>query len=132
MLRRIAWSSLPSPAFSAARLGTMVAAERSNNSRNHVSGVLLYTGAHFVEILEGEESVLDARWSRVQHDDRFASPVRIGEEACNARWFADWKLAYADDEDVGAQVEALRTRTTPSASGWSTATASIMARADSM
>jgi hypothetical protein len=132
VLRRIAWAGLPSSAFSAARLGAMITEMRSSNLRNHVSGMLLYTGVHFVEILEGEQRVLDAMWSRVQHDDRYAAPVRLGDEACNARWFADWKMAYADDQDVGAQVDALRARTTPSASGWSADTASIMARADSM
>ena len=131
MLRRLAWSSLPSPTFSAARMGEIAAPARSSNKCNNVSGVLLYTGVHFVEILEGEERVLDEMWSRLQRDDRHVSLVRIGDEPCNERRFAEWKLAYADDQDVGAQVEALRSRTTAPAD-WSDATASIMARADSM
>ena len=108
MLRRIAWSSLPSPSFSAARLGEIVAPERWYNTCNDVSGMLLYTGMHFLEILEGEEAVLNEIWSRLKHDDRHASLVHIGDEPCGERRFPDWKMAYADDEAVGGQVETLR------------------------
>jgi len=127
----MAWSSVPSSSFSAARLGEIIAPARWNNKCNDVSGMLLYTGAHFVEVLEGEEGVLNEMWSRLQHDDRHASLVRIGDEACNERRFSDWKMAYADDQVVGDQVEALRTPPPP-ASTWSATMASIMARADSM
>ena len=132
MLRRIAWSSCPSTSFSPARLGEIVAPARWNNKCNNVSGMLLYTGVHFVEILEGEEGVLDEMWSRLQHDDRHVSLVRIGDEACDERRFAEWKMAYADDEAVGEQVEALRSSRPPLASSWSTAINSIMARAASL
>jgi len=132
MLRRIAWSSVPSSTFSAARLCEIVAPARWNNECNRVSGMLLYTGVHFLEILEGEESVLNEMWSRLQHDDRHASLVRIGDEACNERRFADWKMGYADDLDVGSQVESLRSPVAPHAATWSDTTGSIMARADSM
>jgi hypothetical protein len=132
MLRRIAWSSVPSSSFSAARLGEIVAPARWNNKANDVSGMLLYTGTHFLEILEGEESVLNEMWSRLVLDDRHASLVRIGDEACNERRFADWKMAYADDLDVGSQVETLRHPTTQNALTWSDAAGSIMACADSM
>jgi hypothetical protein len=132
MLRRIAWSSRPSTSFSPARVGEIAAPARWNNKCNNVSGMLLYTGMHFVEILEGEESVLDEMWSRLQHDDRHVSLVRIGDEPCNERRFADWKMAYADDEAVGEQVEALRSPRPPHAPSWSIAAGAIMARADSM
>ena len=132
MLRRMAWSSVPSSSFSAARLGEIVGPARWSNKCNDVSGMLLYTGVHFLEILEGEESVLNEMWSRLELDDRHASLVRIGDEACNERRFADWKMGYADDLDVGSQVEMLRYPTMPHALSWSHSTGSIMASADSM
>jgi len=132
MLRRIAWSSVPSSSFSAARLGEIVAPARWNNKCNDVSGMLLYTGVHFLEILEGEESVLNEMWSRLERDDRHASLVRIGDEACNERRFADWKMAYADDQVVGSQVETLRSPKLSHAATWSDSTGSIMSSADSM
>ena len=132
MLRRIAWSSVPSSSFSAARLGEIVAPARWNNKCNDVSGVLLYTGMHFLEILEGEESVLNEMWSRLENDHRHASLVRIGDEACEERRFVGWKMAYADDLDIGSQVEMLRSPIAPHAATWSDTTGSIMAGADSM
>src|SRR5690349_8471280 len=52
MLRRFAWSSLPSASFSAARLHEAAALWRFNNERHHVSGMLLFTGIHFLAIVE--------------------------------------------------------------------------------
>ena len=94
--------------------------------------MLLYTGVHFLEILEGEESVLDEMWSQLKLDDRHASLVRIGDEACGERRFPDWKMAYANDPDVGRRSRRCVRPTTPHTSTWSDTTGSIMARADSM
>ena len=55
MLSRLAWSSVPSPTFSAARLNEIIAPSRRNNERNHISGMLIFTGAQFLGILEGDD-----------------------------------------------------------------------------
>jgi hypothetical protein len=132
MLQRMAWSSVPSPSFSAARLGEIVAPARIDNQRNHVSGMLVFTGAHFVEIVEGEARELDALWSRVQSDDRHHGLLRHGCEPCGDRWFADWKMGYADEDDVGAELQALRAPGRAHGSTWAKATHAITLRADSM
>jgi hypothetical protein len=40
MLRRLAWSSVPSPSFSPARLNEIIALSGRNNERNQISGML--------------------------------------------------------------------------------------------
>jgi FAD-dependent sensor of blue light len=68
MLRRLAWSSVPSPWFRAARINQIVVPSRRNNLRNHISGMLLFTGAHFLAVLKGEERDLSDfgyAWNRI-------------------------------------------------------------------
>lgn len=107
MLRRLAWSSTPSPSFSAARLSEIIAPSRRNNERNHVTGMLLFTGAHFLAILEGEERDLDELWRRLEQDQRHCDLFRIGDDLCATRLYPEWMMAYEVDSEVDAQIESL-------------------------
>jgi hypothetical protein len=132
MLRRLAWSSVPSPSFSAARLNEIVAPSRRYNERNHLSGMLLFTGAHFLAILEGHERDLNKLWPRLERDDRHCDLIRIGDELCGKRWFPEWMMAYTDHAVVGPQIETLRSPQAWIASKWTEMIHPIMLRADSM
>ncbi|CAG0987321.1 hypothetical protein BURK1_02077 [Burkholderiales bacterium] len=132
MLQRMAWSCVPSPSFSAARLGEVIALARISNHRNHVSGRLLFTGAHILEIVEGEARDLDELWSRVNSDTRHEDVIRLGDEPCGERWYPEWMIGYADDTQVCDDMEALRSAHPGHDSAWANTTRSIMRRADSM
>ena len=108
MLRRLAWSSVPSPSFSVARLNEIIAPARRNNERNHISGMLLFTGANFLEILEGGEFDLRDLWLRLERDRRHCDLLRIGDDLCGERWFPEWRIGYIVDAKVDAQIESLR------------------------
>jgi hypothetical protein len=132
MLRRLAWSSIPSSSFSAARLNEIVAPSRRYNERNHLSGMLLFTGAHFLAILEGHERDLNKLWLRLERDERHCDLIRIGDELCGGRWFPEWMMAYTDHAVVGPQIETLRSPQAWIASKWAEMIHPIMLRADSM
>jgi hypothetical protein len=108
MLRRLAWSSVPSPSFSAARLNEIIAPARRNNERNHISGMLLFTGANFLEILEGGELDLRDLWLRLERDHRHCDLLRIGVDLSGERWFPEWRIGYIVDARVDAQIESFR------------------------
>lgn len=132
MLRRLAWSSLPSVSLSAARLGEIIAPSRRNNERNHISGRLLFTGAHFLGVLEGDERDLGKLWLRMARDERHLDLIRIGDALCGKRWFPEWMMACMDHADIGAQIETLRLPLAHKAPASAEMIYSIMLRADSM
>jgi hypothetical protein len=132
MLRRLAWSSVPSSSFSARCLNDIVAPSRRNNERNHISGMLLFTGAHFLGILEGHERDLHNLWLRLERDERHSDLIRIGHDPCGKRWFPEWMMAYTDHAVVGPQIERLRSSQAWIASKWAEMIHPIMLRADSM
>jgi Sensors of blue-light using FAD len=132
MLRRLAWSSIPSSSFSAARLNEIVGPSRRNNERDHLSGMLLFTGAHFLGILEGEEQDLGNLWLRLRQDERHCDLIRIGDDLCGERWFPAWTMAYTDHAVVGAQIDRLRSPQAWIKSKWAEMIHPIMLRADSM
>ena len=132
MLRRLAWSSVLSPTFSAIRVNEIVALSRWNNERDHISGMLLFTGASFLGILEGDEKDLDRLWSRLERDARHRDLLRIGHQLCGARWFPVWAMAHSDDAIVRRQIEGLRSPRLWSGSNWAEVMRPIMVRARSM
>ena len=108
MLCRLAWSSAPSLSFSVVRLNEIIAPSRRNNERNHIRGMLLFTGNHFLAILEGEGRDLDQLWLRLECDERHRNLLRIGYDLCGSRMFPEWMMAYLVDPEVDAQIETLR------------------------
>jgi hypothetical protein len=132
MLRRLTWSSRPSLPLSAVHLGEIIAPSRRNNERNHISGRLLFTGAHFLGVLEGDERDLGKLWLSMARDERHRDLIRIGDALCGKRWFPEWMMAYMDHADIGAQIEAIRLPHPPSAPPSPEMIHSIMLGADSM
>jgi len=91
-----------------ARLNEIIAPSRRNNERNHISGMLLFTGANFLGILEGHEFDLRELWLRLERDQRHRDLLRIGDDWCGERWFPQWRMGYIVDAKVDAQIESSR------------------------
>lgn len=132
MLRRLAWSSVPSASFLPERLHELVACARRNNERHHVSGVLLFTGVHFLGLIEGAEWDLARLWHQLTRDERHRDLLRIGDDLCGARWFPVWMMACMDHSVVGPQIETLRAPERGAAPGWAQTLRPIMLSADAM
>ena len=130
MLRRLAWSSILSPSLSTAHLKEIIALSHRNNERHHISGMLLFTGVHFLGILEGDEWDLGNLWLRLERDPRHYDLIRIGTELCGARWFPRWTMAYAQCDRVATQIETIRSPQTWIAAKWAELIRPIMVRAD--
>ena len=70
--------------------------------------MLLFTGAHFLAVLEGEEWDLSVLWLRLEQDQRHCDLFRIGDDLCGKRMYSEWMMAYMVDFKVDAQIESLR------------------------
>ena len=128
MLRRLAWSSVPSSSFSADGLDDIVARAWRNNERHHVSGVMLFTGARFLGVLEGAEWDLANLWRKLARDERHQDLRRIGDVLCGARWFPTWTMLRTDSAGVRAQIESLRSPQGPGPAAWADAVHPITLR----
>ena len=130
MLRRLAWSSIASPSLSAAGLDEIVASARRSNERHHISGMMLFTGAHFLGILEGAEWDLADLWQKLGRDERHRDLRRIGDALCGDRWFPRWMMSRTGNAVVRAEIESLRSPQARSpAAGWAEAIRPIMLHA---
>ncbi len=73
---------------------------RTANRKYDVSGMLLYVGGRFVQLLEGEPGMVDAVSSTIFRDKRNMRPIL--REAVLEREFPDWTMGFATVDAVEA------------------------------
>jgi uncharacterized membrane protein (DUF373 family) len=75
---------------------------RLNNVCIGVSGMLLYTGTEFIQILEGEEKVVEELLTSIKKDPRHKDFRVIEKKKITKREYAEWTMGFkrVDKEDV--------------------------------
>ncbi|MGR8979106.1 MAG: phosphate-starvation-inducible PsiE family protein [Gammaproteobacteria bacterium] len=75
---------------------------RLNNISLGVSGMLLYTGTAFIQILEGDEKVVEELIATIKKDPRHRDFRIIEKKKIETRDYADWTMGFkrVDKDDV--------------------------------
>ena len=78
---------------------------REKNHALGLTGMLLYAGGHFIQTLEGPEDVVDATFTRIEHDRRHRNLIVALREQIAARAFPDWSMGFETlDAEEAAQL----------------------------
>lgn len=80
---------------------------RSINRRNGVTGLLLFNGERFLQLLEGEERVVRETFDRIAADPRHRGIAVLGTTTSDRRAFGDWDMAYELLKGSGPEGETL-------------------------
>jgi len=72
---------------------------RPNNQLNNISGMLLFGGGAFMQVIEGAPSDIAHLFSRIQLDSRHQSIVHILEKPIAKRQFPDWSMGFREVTD---------------------------------
>ncbi len=74
---------------------------KRNNARLALTGVLLYTGGHFAQLLEGSPQAMGEVMWRIAHDERHTRMRKLFTKPMTRRACTAWamKLVIADDAD---------------------------------
>ena len=91
---QLCYISTARPGVDRAAIEAILAASRRNNAAAHVSGVLLYNGKRFLQLLEGPEAAVRATFARIGADPRHFALVKLSEHAVDACEFGAWDMAY--------------------------------------
>ncbi len=85
-------------------LKNLVDHSRTNNTRLNISGILLHYDINFLQVLEGEESVVRNLLATIGKDRRHTSMEVLFTQKAYQRVFADWSMDLIDvsPEDVEA------------------------------
>jgi hypothetical protein len=67
---------------------------RENNSSRDVTGLLLYKGGNFMQVLEGPDEVVEAVFETIKADSRHKDVIVLSREQISNRQFPAWEMAF--------------------------------------
>lgn len=76
-------------------VASLVKQARSRNNSQGISGALLFSGAHFAQLLEGSDSDVRDVMSSILADPRHRNIRIVFDENIPVRCLLDWGLGYA-------------------------------------
>ena len=111
---QLCYISTARPTVTAAEVDQILAVSRVNNQRVGVTGMMLFNGKRFLQLLEGEREAVNATYDRIKRDPRHYALVKLSERGIDDREFGRWDMAFerflAERPALDAQVAALTTR----------------------
>ena len=132
MFRRIVYLSRPKPGLALLEIPRIVSTCRRHNEAHGISGLLLFTGVDFAQLLEGPPQPVADLWAKICADERHRDLIRILDERVQARWFEDWRVGFPTDSAMAQQIAGWREH----AGAWSDAERSelrmMFGKADAM
>ena len=82
--------------LSADQLREILEQSRRNNEPQGITGLLLYKGGNFMQVLEGERDVVLRAKERIAKDSRHRGILVLLEGDIEQRSFASWSMAFKD------------------------------------
>lgn len=80
------------PSLSREDVDDILASSQRNNSMIGVTGLLLYNGRNFLQLLEGEESELVSLMMKITHDPRHTGISMVDRRLVRERVCPDWAM----------------------------------------
>lgn len=101
----------------------IVATSREHNAAHGITGVLVYDGTTFGQVLEGPDGAIEALFGRIRRDRRNRRVLALGIESIAERSFPSWSMGFV------ARAQPLRP---PEFAGWSMAIRLAARRGEAM
>ena len=109
MLRRLAYVSYPAADLAATEVSRIIQVSRVNNAAHGLTGVLVYTGTDFAQLIEGRDEEVEKLWRRIQADPRHRDVVAFLDEPTDRAWFETWRMGYLYDDSLSQRIAEWRT-----------------------
>lgn len=118
MLFQITYISTARPTLILSEVEGILEGSRKRNASDDVTGLLIFDGKRFLQVLEGSLENVEKTFSRIALDPRHRALVRLSGRHVEQREFGHWAMAshiagpLMGDGDLPRQVDAL-TETLP-------------------
>ncbi len=106
-LSRLVYVSTASPALDRTGIESICSIAQSRNSASGVTGLLVFNGANFIQLLEGPQSNLDAVFDSIRRDPRHHGVVRLLAEPAEGRVCSRWAMAAQEIALPGRRSEGM-------------------------
>jgi hypothetical protein len=80
--------------FDDAELDEILESAVRHNTSQDITGMLLYSGGNFMQVLEGEEAAIDETYNRIVLDSRHSQVFLLERNPIEKRTFEKWKMGF--------------------------------------
>jgi hypothetical protein len=94
MLHHIIYLSRATVAFNEQQLQQLLRQANSRNQALGVTGMLLYGQEQFLQVLEGEQALVQPLYEHIRQDPRHRDVTTFADKQIAHRAFKDWAMAY--------------------------------------
>lgn len=101
-LSHIMYASAAAPDFREHQLPELLKKARAANQEQDITGMLLYIGGAFFQILEGNTEVIDAVFDRISRDARHGKVTLVIREPILERDFGGWTMGFSTVDPLEA------------------------------
>ncbi len=120
-IKQLVYASRQAVEFDGLRLVSLLYTARDRNTKNGITGVLLYSDGLFMQCLEGPAENVDALFAKISRDPRHSDIVLLQSTEIYERHFENWLMGCVKVADYQA-LEVMRAE-------WQS-TADVMSRSD--
>jgi hypothetical protein len=94
-LIHVIYASSARPEFREHEIPELLKQARSANEKRDITGMLLYIGGSFFQLLEGEATRVDSLYTTISRDARHTKVTEIIREPILERDFAGWTMGFS-------------------------------------
>ena len=91
----LVYTSIASQKMSDDDLKDLLKKIRKKNETKHVTGMLLYLDPFFMQVLEGEEAMVNELFNLIKKDSRHHKVSLIYKKPIEERYFANWTMGFS-------------------------------------
>jgi FAD-dependent sensor of blue light len=96
------YASRATAAFHEHEIPELLKQVRVANAKHEITGMLLYIGASFLQVLEGQPAMVEAVFGKILQDKRHAQITLIAKESILEREFEGWTMSHKTLDPVEA------------------------------
>lgn len=96
----LVYYSIASPSLNRKDISDILEVSQQNNSKNNITGCMLYHNDAFIQILEGDQKTVEALYFKIEQDSRHYNARLVYSDNKEERLFKNWSMAFLDlDKD---------------------------------
>lgn len=98
MVYQLIYASIASASFNREDLSDILAKAQHNNQRDNLTGILVFAGTSFLQVLEGERETVLRRFKIIEKDYRHEWVFKLREATIRKRNFENWSMGLYDSQ----------------------------------
>lgn len=94
--------------FSQQELADIALGAHEFNRQNRITGLLVYIGEHFLQVIEGTRGRIEHLYKKIESDPRHTNVLEILNQPISERSFSNWSMGVLDlSSDSNTETQAV-------------------------